>query len=118
MNAAESFTYRVTDANGNSATGTININIVDDVPSITAKATTPTLTVDETDLATNATASFAGAFTSAFGADGAGTISYALGFNAGATGLVDTATGRRRAVAMVAGHVEGRTATSNDLVFR
>ena len=32
MNAAESFTYRVTDANGNTATGTININIVDDVP--------------------------------------------------------------------------------------
>ena len=53
----------------------------------------PTLTVDETVLATNATASFASAFTSAFGADGAGTITYALGFNAGATGLVDTATG-------------------------
>ena len=31
VNAAESFTYRVTDANGNTATGTININIVDDV---------------------------------------------------------------------------------------
>ena len=36
MNAAESFTYRVTDANGNTATGTININIVDDVPTATA----------------------------------------------------------------------------------
>ena len=32
VNAAESFTYVVTDANGNSATGTININIIDDVP--------------------------------------------------------------------------------------
>ena len=29
---AESFTYVVTDANGNSATGTITVNIVDDVP--------------------------------------------------------------------------------------
>ena len=29
---AESFTYRVTDANGNTATGTITVNIVDDVP--------------------------------------------------------------------------------------
>ena len=29
---AESFTYMVTDANGNSATGTITVNIVDDVP--------------------------------------------------------------------------------------
>ena len=33
VNAAESFTYRVTDGLGNTATGTININIVDDVPS-------------------------------------------------------------------------------------
>src|SRR5207342_1427853 len=33
---AENFTYRVTDAQGNSATGTININIVDDVPTATA----------------------------------------------------------------------------------
>ena len=29
---AESFTYRVTDASGNTATGTITVNIVDDVP--------------------------------------------------------------------------------------
>ena len=29
---AESFTYRVTDANGNTATGIITVNIVDDVP--------------------------------------------------------------------------------------
>ena len=94
VNAAESFTYRVTDANGNTATGTIKINIIDDVPSITANATTPTLTVDETILATNATASFAGAFTSAFGADGAGTITYALGVVPGPSGLVDTATGQ------------------------
>ena len=36
MNAAESFTYVVTDAIGNTATGTININIVDDVPTATA----------------------------------------------------------------------------------
>ena len=36
VHAAESFTYQVTDADGNTATGTININIVDDVP--TAKA--------------------------------------------------------------------------------
>ena len=36
VNAAESFTYRVTDANGNTATGAITINIVDDVPTATA----------------------------------------------------------------------------------
>ena len=32
---AESFTYRVTDANGNTATGIITVNIVDDVPTAT-----------------------------------------------------------------------------------
>ena len=32
---AESFTYMVTDANGNTATGTITVNIVDDVPTAT-----------------------------------------------------------------------------------
>ena len=35
----------------------------------------------------------------------------------GATGLVDTATGQTRHPVADGGHVEGRTATSNDLVF-
>ena len=34
---AESFTYMVTDANGNSATGTITVNIIDDVPTATGR---------------------------------------------------------------------------------
>ncbi|MDH3997372.1 MAG: Ig-like domain-containing protein, partial [Desulfuromonadales bacterium] len=38
INGAESFTYTVTDANGNSANATINISIVDDIPSATAEA--------------------------------------------------------------------------------
>ena len=33
---AESFTYVVTDANGNTATGTITVNIVDDIPTAVA----------------------------------------------------------------------------------
>ena len=33
---AESFTYQVTDANGNTATGTITVNIVDDIPTAIA----------------------------------------------------------------------------------
>src|SRR5262249_8212214 len=67
----------------------------DDGPSITATATgAPTLTVDETVLATNATASFAAQFTPTFGADGAGAtpVSYALSTPGGASGLTDTAT--------------------------
>ena len=59
-----------------------NLMFLDDAPTITRPVTQPTLTVDETILATNATASFAGAFTSAFGADGAGRSTYALGVNA------------------------------------
>ncbi|SCZ19457.1 MULTISPECIES: DUF5801 repeats-in-toxin domain-containing protein, partial [unclassified Pseudomonas] len=65
----------------------------DDGPSISTTGTEPTLTVDETLLGTNATQNFAANFTSAYGADGAGTLTYALGVVAGASGLTDTATG-------------------------
>ena len=65
----------------------------DDGPSISTTGTEPTLTVDETVLATNDTKSFAANFSSAFGADGAGTLTYALGVVAGGSGLTDTATG-------------------------
>ena len=58
-------------------------------------------------------------FTTAFGADGAGAaIAYALGVNAGATGLIDTATGEAvSADPRTAAVVEGRTATTDLLVF-
>ena len=79
---------------------------------------TPTLTVDETVLATNATASFAGLFTTNYGADGAGSTAYTLGVVAGPSGLVDTATGQAVNLSLNGGGiVEGRTAVSNALVF-
>ena len=37
VNAVESFTYMVNDASNNTATGTITINVIDDVPSVTAE---------------------------------------------------------------------------------
>ncbi|TJV66454.1 MAG: hypothetical protein E5X80_05935, partial [Mesorhizobium sp.] len=89
----------------------------DDGPSISTTGTEPTLTVDETVLTTDDTKSFAANFSSAFGADGAGTVTYALGFTAGATGLTDTLTGQAVVLSLNGGVVEGRTATSNDLVF-
>ena len=56
-------TATITDKDGDSATATLNIgqNLVfkDDGPSIERAGAGPTLTVDETVLATNATASFA-----------------------------------------------------------
>ena len=114
-------TATITDKDGDSAHATLNIgqNLVfkDDGPSISTTGTEPTLTVDETALATNDTQSFAANFTSAYGADGAGTLTYALGVVAGASGLTDTATGQVVNLSVNGGVVEGRTATSNDLVF-
>ncbi|MCP1445192.1 hypothetical protein J3D54_004324 [Pseudomonas sp. GGS8] len=110
-----------TDKDGDSAQASLNIgqNLVfkDDGPSISTTGTEPTLTVDETVLATNDTQSFAANFSSAYGADGAGTLTYALGVVAGASGLVDTATGQVVNLSLNGAVVEGRTATSNDLVF-
>ncbi|WP_259695925.1 DUF5801 repeats-in-toxin domain-containing protein [Pseudomonas frederiksbergensis] len=114
-------TATITDKDGDSAHATLNIgqNLVfkDDGPSISTTGTEPTLTVDETVLATNATQNFAANFSSAFGADGAGTLTYALGVMAGASGLTDTATGEAVNLSLNGTVVEGRTATTNLLVF-
>ncbi|EJM91826.1 hypothetical protein PMI34_02364, partial [Pseudomonas sp. GM74] len=110
-----------TDGDGDSALATLNIgqNLVfkDDGPSITTTGTEPTLTVDETALTINDTQSFAANFNSAFGADGAGTLTYALGVVAGASGLIDTASGQVVNLSLNGTVVEGRTATGNLLVF-
>ncbi|WP_063343831.1 DUF5801 repeats-in-toxin domain-containing protein [Pseudomonas fluorescens] len=114
-------TATITDKDGDSAQATLNIgqNLVfeDDGPSITTTGDEPTLTVDETVLTTDATQSFTANFSSAFGADGAGTLTYALGATAGASGLTDTATGEAVNLSLNGGVVEGRTATTNLLVF-
>ncbi|RWM02697.1 MAG: hypothetical protein EOR68_06625 [Mesorhizobium sp.] len=115
-------TATITDKDGDHQSATLNIgqnlNFKDDGPSISTTGTEPTLTVDETVLATNDTKSFAANFSSAFGADGAGTLTYALSVTAGSTGLVDTATGQAVVLSVNgSGVVEGRTVTSNDLVF-
>ena len=88
----------------------------DDGPSISTTGTEPALTVDETVLTTNATESFAANFSSAFGVDGAGTLTYALGVVAGASGLTDTATNEAVNLSLNGTVVEGRTATTNLLL--
>jgi large repetitive protein len=109
-----------TDIDGDTATGTVSVTVSDDVPTITS--TPPivgALSVDESNFATNATANFAGLFAPQFNADGpaaANAITYALGINAGATGLVDTATGQAVVLSLAGGAVEGRT-TGGILVF-
>ncbi|HEX2840438.1 DUF5801 repeats-in-toxin domain-containing protein [Hyphomicrobium sp.] len=84
----------VTDKDGSCASASIDIKIKDDVPSIAASdKPLPCLIVDESDLDTNATGDFSGAFTSVSGADGA-TVAYALALSGdGTTGLKDSETG-------------------------
>ena len=109
--------YEATDGDGDTATGSLLIDVDDDTPTISTTGTGPTLTVDETNLATNASANFAAAFTAAFGADGPGTISLALGVVSGASGLVDTATGEAVNLVLNGTVVEGRTADADQIVF-
>jgi VCBS repeat-containing protein len=93
-------TITIKDFDGDTASATTSIGgaitFKDDGPSIgRSTAELPALVVDETDLLVNSPAtSFAGAFTVNYGADGAGTTTYALSVNTGiASGLVDVATG-------------------------
>ncbi|MGL3823448.1 DUF5801 repeats-in-toxin domain-containing protein [Sphingopyxis sp. R3-92] len=108
-------TATIVDADGDSQSSTAsidlgnNIRFADDGPSITVGAPLPTLTVDESDLGTNAVS--AAVFTPNFGADGPGTVTYALGINTGSTGLVDSATGQAVVLSISGGQVVGRAGT-------
>jgi large repetitive protein len=118
-------TATTTDLDGDSDSATVSlghaISFRDDAPSISlADVQTPALLVDETNLAVDDSADFSGVFTSAFGADGAGSIAYALsieGGNGTESGVVDTATGEAVLLRMNGGVVEGYTENSDDLVF-
>ncbi|WP_439374592.1 DUF5801 repeats-in-toxin domain-containing protein [Bradyrhizobium sp. DASA03120] len=122
-------TATVTDGDLDTKTATLNIgqslNFKDDGPSISPSGQTPTLTVDETVLATDASANFAGAFTPVFGADGpldanhdgaadAGAVTYALGISASGadSGLIDTLSGNHIFLFLEGGQVVGREGTS------
>ena len=101
MSAANlvSLAATITDKDGDTQSANINIgtslHFHDDAPSISVSAAADPLTVDETNLILNATANFADNFTSSYGADGAGTTTYALNVSAAGVdfGLDDTATG-------------------------
>ncbi|MDX8512054.1 DUF5801 repeats-in-toxin domain-containing protein, partial [Mesorhizobium captivum] len=116
-NATVNLGYVITDADGSTAPGTLTITFNDDAPTASAPGASASLTVDETVLGTNDTQAFASAFTSSYGADGAGTITYALGFNAGATGLVDTATNQAVVLSLESGQVVGRAGAGGPIVF-
>ncbi|RQM63458.1 retention module-containing protein, partial [Aeromonas enteropelogenes] len=72
---AESFNVVLTDTDGDSTNGSLDVTIQDDVSSISAgSAASDSLQVDESNLTLNASTSYASLFTSNFGADGAGTL--------------------------------------------
>ena len=110
-------TATITDNDGDEASATHDIgqslNFEDDGPTITADGVVPELTVDETDLTTDASASFAAAFTSDAGADG-DAITYALGISqvTNDSGLTDTATGDPVLLFVEGGNVVGRAGSA------
>ncbi|WP_287309842.1 DUF5801 repeats-in-toxin domain-containing protein [Mesorhizobium sp.] len=115
-------TATITDKDGDDESTTLDIgqNLVfeDDAPTITGSGTEAIATVDESDLATDGTANFSSNFNGGYGADGAGTTTYALSVIAGASGLIDTLTGEAVNLSVTPGGVvEGRTAIGNALVF-
>src|SRR5262249_34881461 len=92
----------------------------DDAPDInTSGASMPTLTVDETNFAVDASASFAGMFTVAHNStDGGNGVVYSLNAVAGNSGLVDSLSGQNVVLSISGGIVYGKTAIGGDEVFR
>ncbi len=120
-------TATIVDRDGDSASETVavdlggNIRFADDGPSVSSGGGgAPVLVVDETSFAVNATENFSGLFASTldYGADGPGSVSYALGATAGPSGLIDSLTGEGVTLSLVGGVVYGRTATTALEVFR
>ncbi|MGX5725068.1 retention module-containing protein [Metapseudomonas otitidis] len=118
-----SLTLTVVDKDGDSASGAVDIGKVisfkDDGPSISAgQAGVASLEVDETNLAIDATTDFSGAFTSSYGADGAGSIAYSLAISASgaSSGLKDTASGSDIKLYLEGGQVVGRVGGSGGAV--
>ncbi len=106
------------------ATDVLTVRIIDDVPSITvtSNGAVDSLTVDETNLGQNASANFADNFSVAStpGADGATVSSkYVLTLSANGvdSGVDDVATGQNVMLFLNNGIVEGRTQSSNQIVF-
>ncbi len=114
-------TANITDRDGDTRTSTAivdlggNIRFADDGPSIAVGAPLPVLTVDESNFGINAVS--AAVFTTNYGADGPGTVTYALGINSGSTGLVDTATGQAVVLSVVGGQVVATAGAGGPTVF-
>ncbi len=92
------------------------VQIEDDLPSVAlSTAPAPTLQVDESNLAANASSNFAGAFNSSYGADGAGSTTYSLNVSSAGTvsGLKDAATGSDILLYKVGNDIVGKVGGSS-----
>lgn len=125
-NTSDSFVVRVTDSDADFSEGTLDIAIVDDVPSVVASGqNAPLLVTDDTDISGGAsdTGSFAGLFTTVFGADGpaaSDATEYSLSINGGDgtdSGLDDTLTGENILLRLNGDTIEGYLETSGDIAF-
>ncbi|PJI49538.1 MAG: hypothetical protein CTR55_09290 [Pseudomonas sp.] len=121
-----SLTATITDKDGDSAQAHIDLSgklsFLDDGPSIApCNDVDIKLSVDETHLGTpdTSSASVADLFTTHFGADGAGDITYKLaGADNTDTGLKDTATGQKVYLYNTDAGIEGRLQGTSTVVFR
>ncbi|HKS19362.1 MAG TPA: DUF5801 repeats-in-toxin domain-containing protein, partial [Bradyrhizobium sp.] len=109
--------YTAKDFDGDTATGSFTIDVDDDSPTISATGTVPSITVDETSLATDNTADFGALLTPHYGADGPGSFTYALSVVAGPSGLIDTATGETVDLSGSGSQIFGTTHLSGQTVF-
>ncbi len=104
-----------------------HITVIDDVPTITTGAELPGISVDESFLTaatngidgttpdvnqTHATASFASAFNLSPGADGLGSVTYALSVTNATSGLIDAQTGLADVLVLNGGVIEGHVGSA------
>jgi VCBS repeat-containing protein len=105
-----------TDSDGDAAIGIVNVGVSDDVPTINAiTAPSGLLTVDETNLATDATANFASLFAVTLGADQPATFTYEFDVLP-VSGLIDVATEASILLRASGNVVEGYLASSPSTV--
>ncbi|MGL4396124.1 MAG: DUF5801 repeats-in-toxin domain-containing protein [Hyphomicrobium sp.] len=115
---SEALAVVLTDIDGDTANASIDINVVDDVPSVYVKQEVEfgSLYVDESNLSFDATANLGFLFGVVPGADNPATTGFALGLTGAATNLLDVATGQPVTVSIIAGQIVGVN-TNGDTVF-
>ncbi|MEL7803410.1 DUF5801 repeats-in-toxin domain-containing protein [Sulfitobacter pontiacus] len=109
----DAFTIDLADTDGDTASDTLNVRILDDVPVVALASSTAALTASDADFGTDPSADFSSFFAVDHGADGAdgtsGTVYTLEVSSAGVdSGLVDTASGDPILLFLEAGTIVGR----------